>query len=1289
MSNSSYELSSLGPGAFEQLVNTLALKVLGSGHSGFGPGPDGGRDGVFEGDAPYPSATNRWNGLWYLQSKFHAPHLSKDPQKWLIEKVKEEIRLFEGYHQNRRRWPDNWIIATNIDPSGAAETGAYDACRQLVAAARPGLAPNFHIWGGRKILDLLIDHPQIAEYYGEFITPGQVLGVLRGILSNKYANSKDILDYFVVRRFHDHKYTKLEQAGASSDTRPGIETLFVDLPVISGNRRLDSKATSLLAHSSDRIHRRQNQTILTSRDIGDGHSIPAIAPVWFLKAGPGQGKSTVTQFLSQVHRAAIIDAGLVEIAPKLHETVRSMKEVATRLNVWPQQPRVPIYIDLKDYARWVAHQEKFEPKGVLSYLCSVIRAKIGSDVLVKTLKELFESVRTFFVFDGLDEVPGMIKDEVAGEVVSFISDEIGSSSADALTVCTSRPQGYSGQYASLDCAHVSFAPLSPDEALDCARPLLLIDRTEDEAAVYERLLKAALGSEAVQELMTSPLQAHIMAVVVRDGGRPPERRWRLFDNFYNVIKRRETSKSQDNAALAKILQDGETLIKALHNRLGFKLHAAAENSQGAETSMPRAELEGEIELVVRTLGSSNVAETCGILSEATTERLVLVNTPEDGESVRFDVRPLQEFFASEYVSDHNDLQKFGQRIEVISPDPHWREVLHFTLSGLVENGRHIEVQVALSVISSLDEARELTRDIKVQSGIAELPAWRLLSEGVLEADQRVRASFRGLIERTGPKLIPPMVALKVRGDSRRWVANVLFEHISSHRDAHCVGAAILLFFLLEEGDPRTEELKSRVLASADDFLSIVVHRVALWGEDHSRLSDWALAFLVNLLANDASLRLTDKALWQLLSLVGEDYERLREIKAILDMPGPVVENIHLVMGAYDPTRSGQHHVRSEEKEYCTVHYFTTEKGLLGGWVDALVALDWQPSGYLGNVFSLLALSRGKVDAHERAVLKKMSVSNLQHRHLPSYLEIELTPIWRSELAEGRSEIFRKKNAGLTADYERKNVDLKSVDISKFADDDAAWAFAQAIDRNEDGSRGILLDGLIDYLDEFFLSYMFHHLGHLISNGNVSRSGAMKVIEKLPRRRHGPIYFVGDRPITPVAIDVVSEANLIPAIVSELFPVSEANDVTFKDSQWVVARHNVTELLKDYFPDAQRLYDLVSQADDREVKAACVVAYMFHLDRRPAELEALYARLSDFCTKNNARWFPQVCIWALTPLFKSDKEAALSLVASLLRAAGEQFEARYSLESGLALWREIDHAPVNNSANDKLWKYEWA
>jgi hypothetical protein len=41
----SYELSNLDPSAFEHLVNFLAWRVLEAGHTGFGPGSDGGRDG--------------------------------------------------------------------------------------------------------------------------------------------------------------------------------------------------------------------------------------------------------------------------------------------------------------------------------------------------------------------------------------------------------------------------------------------------------------------------------------------------------------------------------------------------------------------------------------------------------------------------------------------------------------------------------------------------------------------------------------------------------------------------------------------------------------------------------------------------------------------------------------------------------------------------------------------------------------------------------------------------------------------------------------------------------------------------------------------------------------------------------------------------------------------------------------------------------------------------------------------------------------------------------------------
>ena len=104
----SYELSRLDPNTFEHLTNSLAMRVLGAGHTGFGPGADGGRDGYFEGSAPYLSATNSWSGRWYIQSKFLKPNLGGDPQKWLLAQVTDELREFTKPN-TARVWPDNWI----------------------------------------------------------------------------------------------------------------------------------------------------------------------------------------------------------------------------------------------------------------------------------------------------------------------------------------------------------------------------------------------------------------------------------------------------------------------------------------------------------------------------------------------------------------------------------------------------------------------------------------------------------------------------------------------------------------------------------------------------------------------------------------------------------------------------------------------------------------------------------------------------------------------------------------------------------------------------------------------------------------------------------------------------------------------------------------------------------------------------------------------------------------------------------------------------------------------------
>jgi hypothetical protein len=202
MPTPSYELTKLDPNTFEHLANTLALKVLGAGHTGFGPGPDGGRDGFFEGTAHYPSLKAGWTGTWYIQSKFLAPHLSKDPQKWLLDRISEELRAFEQ-PDSPRQWPDNWIIVTNIEPSGAPQTGSFDKARAAVRKARPQLSKRFHIWGGRKVLDLLALHPEIRDYYGEFVTPGQVLSRLHAQTNDLYAQVEQIIRYLIVTQFNE------------------------------------------------------------------------------------------------------------------------------------------------------------------------------------------------------------------------------------------------------------------------------------------------------------------------------------------------------------------------------------------------------------------------------------------------------------------------------------------------------------------------------------------------------------------------------------------------------------------------------------------------------------------------------------------------------------------------------------------------------------------------------------------------------------------------------------------------------------------------------------------------------------------------------------------------------------------------------------------------------------------------------------------------------------------------------------------------------------------------------
>jgi hypothetical protein len=864
---SAYDLTTLDPRSFEHLANAIAMRVLGAGHTGFAPGPDGGRDGFFHGPAPYPSTANRWDGDWYIQSKFHAPTPAHNPQKWLLACVREEIRAFQDPNAERE-WPDNWILVTNVDPTAVPKTGSFDRARALVKSARSQLADRFHIWGGTKIIEFLNQFPDIAERYGHFLSPGHVISRLYHELGDASASGEAILKHLIVSGLEDHKHTKLEQAGSEADKRPGIHHLFVDLPFRSTDNQVVGQATKFLARAASQVQR-LDPTLPTAETWLQWRRHPSRAPVWFIKGGPGQGKSTIGQYFCQVQRAALILQGDgLRVHPEVRQLADEIRTSPHAASIWPTVPRIPIQLELKEYAKWYADRRERDSRGVLTYLSTVLSAQLEQPVAVGTLRRLLSTHAWVFVFDGLDEVPAAVKDALAKEVHSLLRDI--SADADVLSICTSRPQGYAGQFDSLyGVTSAELTKLSKSAAFECGALLIrqTLPRAEAERSV--QVLKNALRSPSIQELMTTPLQSHIMAIIVRSGQRPPEKKWELYNRFYDVIRTREANRDLPDKALSSLLREDVALLKSVHNRLGFLLHSEAERAQGAQATLSRAAFREMVEAVVREQKEDHIAEITDTVLSATTERLVLISTPDDGAHVRFDVRQLQEYFAAEYLYYGITPETLGKRLDNIVGDAHWREVMHFLLSALALGSRKAELAVACQALRAADDGESEALDSTFAGSLARggLVGARLLQDGVLEPDKGVRNFFKDIIARVAPLRDREALAelCSIRGHaSESWTIELMTRSLRELDPKSSLGAALYLVLTLRDDHASLPAFLASIRTAPAWYRRALVQALVARPTKDTPLRHWVVEVLVEVssrwpVADVAGTRLLSQA----------------------------------------------------------------------------------------------------------------------------------------------------------------------------------------------------------------------------------------------------------------------------------------------------------------------------------------------------------------------------------------------------------------------------------------------
>lgn len=131
-----YRLELLDNSTFEDLVNTICQKILGTGVISFSPGKDGGRDGKFLGTAQnFPDNIKPWSGKFIIQAKHTNNPIASCSDSDFERIVKDEIIKIKKLKNTGDI--DCYLLFTNRKYTGvkgeellkeiATETGVKDA----------------------------------------------------------------------------------------------------------------------------------------------------------------------------------------------------------------------------------------------------------------------------------------------------------------------------------------------------------------------------------------------------------------------------------------------------------------------------------------------------------------------------------------------------------------------------------------------------------------------------------------------------------------------------------------------------------------------------------------------------------------------------------------------------------------------------------------------------------------------------------------------------------------------------------------------------------------------------------------------------------------------------------------------------------------------------------------------------------------------------------------------------------------------------------------------------------
>lgn len=481
--------------------------------------------------------------------------------------------------------------------------------------------------------------------------------------------SEALSKYVADRAAHDDhvKFRQVELDG------PRVDSMFVDVPFAC---RAASDVAPLLERISEE---RPGDVPPPPGFLVTGAAQALLHPDWrgnaLIIGGPGQGKSTLLQYVCQFYRARMLKT-------------EDYTGMAQGLKPLTSITRVPIRIDLREYAAWATQHPSGSGgrKGGRSrqvsdwpplevYLADQIHKHSGGiKFKVEDLGAMVRDQAVILAFDGLDEVSSLThRDRVSKEIVATHT-RLSSDAYDLSIVVATRPgASTSSLWSSAAFPQLYLQKLSPGLRLQYLDRWTTVTGLASEAA--ERLRQTFVEHEAsshIRDLASYPMQLAILLHLLYRRGLLPQQRTQLYQQYVQAFLDREHSEGKE-----PLLSNQRDVVEDAHAFLGWMLQSEAEREEGSGR-IARDELRQSLRNHLE--GRPKSQELADALFSAMESRVLCLVEREPG-FFEFEVQSLREYFAAKYVFDYSPSQGTGNSrsdcFEAMLIRPSWLNVCRF------------------------------------------------------------------------------------------------------------------------------------------------------------------------------------------------------------------------------------------------------------------------------------------------------------------------------------------------------------------------------------------------------------------------------------------------------------------------------------------------------------------------------------------------------------------------------------------------------------------------------------